>query len=283
MSRGLFVVLWVLLASALGAASDVPGLRVATAGHSFHVWMAPIVDELAEGAGLEGHRTVASSFIGGSATSQHWNLPEGRNKVKAVLTEGGADVLTLSPTLVPDEAILKFAQLGLAKNPALKVTVQQSWVPYDDLTFWVARKKPSAVDRDAKTVEQLRAAHVDYFRLIDAEVRSVNAKLGRETVRLVPAGAAVLALRERVIRGEAPGVTKQSQLFSDPLGHPTEPVKALNSYCHFAVIYGRSPEGLPAPKGLQRMADGEKLNSLLQQIAWDAVLAHPLSGVKAGK
>lgn len=275
--------LWALLAAALNAAPEPPGLRVATAGHSFHVWMAPIVEELAKGAGIEGHRTVASSFIGGSRTAQHWDLPDERNKVKSVLSEGGADVLTLSPTLVPDEAILKFAQLGLAKNPAIKVTVQQSWVPYDDLAFWVARKKVASVDRDSKTAEQLRAAHADYFRLVDAEVRNVNAKLGREVVRLVPTGSAVLALRERVIKGEAPGVAKQSQLFSDPLGHPTEPIKALNSYCHFAVIYGRSPAGLPVPKGLQRMSEGPKLNSLLQQIAWEAVSAHPLAGVQARK
>ncbi|MFM9017802.1 MAG: hypothetical protein ACKOLZ_09910 [Verrucomicrobiota bacterium] len=283
MSRLRIACLWALLASALCAAPEAPGLRVATAGHSFHVWMAPIVDELAKGAGIEGHRTVASSFIGGSATSQHWNLPDDRNKVKAVLADGGADVLTLSPSLVPDDAILKFTQLGLAKNPGLKVTVQQSWVPYDDLSFWIARKRPASVERDSKTPEQLRAAHADYFKLIDAEVRSVNAKLGKDIVRIVPAGSAVLALRERVLKGEVPGVAKQSQLFSDSLGHPTEPIKALNSYCHFAVIYGRSPVGLPVPIGLQRAAEAPRLNSLLQQIAWDAVLAHPLAGVPRQK
>lgn len=283
MSRSRFAFVWALLASALCAAPESPGLRVATAGHSFHVWMAPVVDELARGAGIEGHRTVASSFIGGSATSQHWNLPDDRNKVKAVLNDGGADVLTLSPTLVPDDAILKFAQLGLTRNPGLKVTVQQSWIPYDDLTFWIARKRPASVERDTKTPEQLRTAHAEYFKLIDAEVRSVNARLGKDIVRLVPAGAAVLSLREKVMKGEVPGVTKQSQLFSDPLGHPTEPIKALNSFCHFAVIYGRSPVGLPVPKGLQRAPEAPRLNALLQQIAWDAVLAHPLAGVSRQK
>lgn len=121
--------LWLLLAAALGAAPETPGLRVATAGHSFHVWMGPIVEELAKGAGIDGHRTVASSFIGGSRTSQHWDVPEERNKVKGVLSEGGADVLTLSPTLVPDDAILKFAQLGLAKNPALRSPSSRAGFP----------------------------------------------------------------------------------------------------------------------------------------------------------
>jgi len=282
-SRPRLAFLWAFLASALFAAPETPGLRVAIAGHSFHVWTGPVVEELAKAAGIEGHRTVASSFIGGSRTTQHWDLPDERNKVKAVLNGGGADVLTLSPTLVPDDAILKFAQLGLAKNAGIKVTVQQSWIPYDDLTFWVARKRPASVDRDSRTPDQLRAAHADYFKLVDAEVRSVNAKLGKDVVRLVPAGSAVLVLREKVAKGEVPGVAKQSQLFSDPLGHPTEPIRALNSYCHFAVIYGRSPVGLPVPKGLQRASEAPRLNALLQQIAWEAVQSHPLAGIPRQK
>ncbi len=81
--------------------------------------------------------------------------------------------------------------------------------------------------------------------------------------------------------GEAPGIAKQSDLFTDPLGHPRGHIQALATYCHFAVIYGRNPKGLPAPAVIARLPEGEALNRLLQQLAWDAVTAHPLSGVKA--
>lgn len=44
-----------------------------------------------------------------------------------------------------------------------------------------------------------------------------------------------------------------------------------------------SPVGLPVPPALKGVDDEQtpKLNQLLQEIAWDAVTEHPLSGVKA--
>ena len=57
----------------------------------------------------------------------------------------------------------------------------------------------------------------------------------------------------------------------------------LTAYCHFAVIYKRSPVGLPMPAVLKNAKNpnwDEKLNTLLQELAWEAVTAHPLSGVK---
>jgi len=47
------------------------------------------------------------------------------------------------------------------------------------------------------------------------------------------------------------------------------------------VIYGRSPVGLPMPNAIAKLPDAEKLNRMLQEIAWDAVTQHPLSGIKA--
>jgi len=59
-------------------------------------------------------------------------------------------------------------------------------------------------------------------------------------------------------------------------------LRFLSAYCHFAVIYRRSPIGLPLPSVLgSNPAWGDALNRLLQQLAWDAVTRHPLSGVKA--
>ena len=49
-------------------------------------------------------------------------------------------------------------------------------------------------------------------------------------------------------------------------------------------IYRRSPVGLPLPAILAKAGDrdeNDKLNRLLQELAWDAVTHHPLSGVKA--
>jgi len=100
-------------------------------------------------------------------------------------------------------------------------------------------------------------------------------------VRIVPVGRAVFALRERVAQGTAPGIAKQSDLFRDDLGHPQPPLAALVTYCHFAAIYGRSPVGLPVPATLKSLADAGAMNRLLQELAWQAVISYPLSGVRA--
>jgi hypothetical protein len=48
------------------------------------------------------------------------------------------------------------------------------------------------------------------------------------------------------------------------------------------VIYRKSPVGLAVPGILakDKPAEPEKLNRLLQELAWEAAVAHPLSGVK---
>jgi hypothetical protein len=116
------------------------------------------------------------------------------------------------------------------------------------------------------------------------EAHAATAK--RPVVFLVPVGSAVLGLREKVVKGEVPGVAKQSELFRDEIGHGTPVIAVLTAYCHYAVIYQRSPVGLPTPAALKaaNLGDGtDKVNRLLQELAWEAVLAEPASGVKGEK
>ncbi len=113
------------------------------------------------------------------------------------------------------------------------------------------------IDPDKKTIEELRAAHAPYFQSMDELVRSLNQQAGHQAVFVVPVGQAVLALREKIIKGEAPGIARQSELFTDPLGHPRGQIQALATYCHFAVIYRRSPMGLPAPAVIARLPEAE--------------------------
>jgi hypothetical protein len=100
---------------------------------------------------------------------------------------------------------------------------------------------------------------------------------------VVPAGQAVIALRERIIAGQAPGLKSQEDIFTDGLGHPKAVLSVLIAYAHYAVIYRKSPVGLPVPQALTNLKfsadDTSALNRLLQQLAWDAVVHHPLSGV----
>ena len=255
------------------------GQRVLSAGHSFHVFMPGILKDVVQGAEIKDHVQVDVQSIGGSRVIQHWDLAEEKNKAKTALKTGKVDVFTLSPIFLPDEGIANFTQLGLEHNPEIRVTVQEFWLPYD--TYDPSRKKVDKLDRNAMTGEELRKRHEPYFKSMDDHVRELNGKHGKSVVFVVPVGQAVIGLREKIIAGEAPGLKTQEELFTDGIGHVRAPVQALTAYCHFAVIYRKSPVGLPLPGILARakVAEEDKLNRLLQELAWEATVAHPLSGV----
>ena len=280
--RRLLLVLILLVFSSVQAkqeAAPPAGLKVLTAGHSFHVWMPPLVAEMAKAAGIQGHEQLAISSIGGSKVIQHWDLPPEKNKAKPILEAGKADLFTMAPTFLPDPGIENFTKLGLEHNPKIRLTLQQNWVPFEDPELWLSKSRPKSIDRDVLTLAQLRAKHDPYFKLIEDHVKELNARIPAAKIAIVPSGEAVLALRDKVIKGEAPGIKTQNELFTDVLGHPGPQVRVLSAYCHFAVIYRRSPVGLPVNGLLAKLPEAEKLNQLLQEIAWKAVTGHAMSGV----
>lgn len=259
------------------------GQRVATCGHSFHVFTYRQVAEMALAAGLK-HEMAGLSSIGGSTVLKHWAVPEEKSTVKQVLKAGKADVLTLSPIWLPDEAIEQFVKLGIEHNPALRITVQEYWMPNDEYEPVYPLQTKKKVDHNATDLAKLRDATLRYAKDIEDYIKGINQRLGKEAVLIVPVGMAAVTLREKIIQGEAPGLNAQADLFRDNWGHALLPLQLLSSYCHFAVIYRQSPVGLPLPlafRTLKNMSDDDKakLNTLLQQIAWDTVSAHPMSGI----
>jgi len=274
-----FPLLFAVLLSA--AQEEAPrGQRILSAGHSFHVFMPGILRELAQSAGIKEHVQVDVQSIGGSRVIQHWDLAEEKNKAKSALKAGKVDLFTLSPIYLPDDGIANFVALALEHNPEIRITVQEFWLPYD--VYDPSRKKAEKPDRNALTGEELRKRHEPYFKSMDDHVRELNQKHGKAVLSVVPVGQAVIALREKVLAGQAPGVKTQEELFTDAIGHVRAPVQALTAYCHYAVLYRRSPVGLPMPAVMSKakLEDAEKLNRLLQELAWEEAVGHPLRGVK---
>lgn len=276
-----------LLSVPLLHAQETPpekGLRVATCGHSFHVFTYAGVADIAKSAGID-HQPVAISSIGGSTVQKHWDVAEENSQVKKVLKAGGADVLTLSPIWLPDEAIEKFVQLGLEHHPALRILVQEYWMPNDEYEPVYPLQTKKKVDHNATDLAALRDATQRYAKDIEDYVKAINERAGKQSVIVVPVGMAAVTLREKIVKGEAPGLKQQSDLFRDNWGHALPPLEVLSSYCHFAVMYHRDPSGLPVPKALASLQDlsdedKTKLNALLQQIAWETVSTHPMTGIQ---
>jgi hypothetical protein len=299
------------------AAADAPkGLRIFTCAHSFHSFVPGILAEVAKSAGIAGHEQVGISSIGGSRVFQHWDLVDEKHQAKAVLADGKVDVLTLSPIWMPDDGIEKFARLALEHNPDIRITVQEFWMPNDEYVPVYPLQAGKGIDHNATDLAKLHQANDQYCHDVEEYVGKLNHELGKPVLLVVPVGAAADTLRDKLAAGEAPGLKMPWDLFRDSWGHPDAPLQALDAYCHYAVIYRRSPVGLPMPKvlaamkvvgldGKQKvrprgpgatpapstpaggqeisMADKEKLNRLLQEIAWETVTHHPLTGVGEGK
>jgi len=266
-------------------ADDAPkGQRIYSIGHSFHVFMPGILAPIAKSAGIADHKQVGISPIGGSNVIQHWDVEGDKFKAKATLESGELDVLTMSPIFLPDEGIENFVRLAAEKSPHARVLVQELWLPFDAYVDFKKEKVP-APDREKFDAKKLQEDHDQYFRDMDAHVKALNEKYaGKPQVFVAPVGQAVMALRHKIAEGAAPGLTKQTDLFTDAIGHAKPPLAVLVGYVYYAQIYGRSPVGLGVPAGLKGVADEEttgKLNALLQDLAWTAVTDHPLSGVKA--
>jgi len=233
-----------------------------------------ILSGIAKSAGIEDHVQLGASLIGGSRVIQHWEVPDEKNNAKRFLREGKVDVLTLSPIWFPDPGIEKFGELGFEHNPDIRIFVNEFWIPNDVYKPVYPLQTKEIVDHNAATIPMLKKQQEMYCQVMQQSLDSLNTKVGKRIFFMVPVGHAVIALREKIIAGQAPGLNAQAELFSDNWGHPQMAVKVLTSYCYYACIYQRNPVGLEPDKswGLD-----EKLVRLLQQLAWDAVTNHPLT------
>jgi hypothetical protein len=259
------------------------GQRVATCGHSFHVWAVPMLVDLAGKAGIQGHEVAGLSSIGGSMVVKHWEVPAEKSQVKQALAAGRADVLTLSPIWLPDAGIENFVRLGLEKNPDLRITVQEFWLPNDEYNPVYPLDTRKKVDHNATDLAALRQHQDRYRQDLGNHLRDLNRQLGKQAVVLVPVGAATVALREQIAAGKIRALKVPWRLFTDDWGHPTSPLKVLAAYCHYAVIYRRSPVGLPMPEEFEKNQEFKvpTLNRLLQELAWEACVNEPLAGLRA--
>ncbi len=248
----------------------VEGLRVFYASHSLMWYVPEPLSHLAAAAGIRGHEVVGVQRIGASRTLQHWEKGE-PNEAKAALRTGKVDVFVMSPIQFPDEGVEQFVKLGLTHNPRMRFIVQLSWGGGDTDNQDFPKGSWDNVDRD-KTPGQLRQLFVRNIRAGEEQADDINRKYGngKRIMTLVPTSLALVELRTRIYEKRMPGLNNQGELFVDA-AHPSPPLEALNTYLHYAVLYGKSPVGLPMAtplKAAKREAWGDALSRALQEIAW---------------
>ena len=259
-------------------AKTMAGQRVFYTGHSFHMFVPPMIDEMVKSTAIQGHVRAGQQGIGGSKVIQHWELADEKNTAKPALVSGKVDVFTMAPHLmIPDPGIAHFVELGLKHNPEMRFLIQGSWYPFD-----VAPPAAGAPDkrikdnaqRDTMKIEDLQAAVDEWRKRIETQVDELNKQHGRH-VFIVPVGDAVVKLRAMVVAGQFPGITQQSKLFRDPIGHGQGHIMVLATYCDFAAMYRMSPVG---HKITERSVSDEQ-HAILQKLAWDVVSNYAPAGI----
>ncbi len=114
----------------------------------------------------------------------------------------------------------------------------------------------------------------------------------RETtdeVYILPTHAAMTEAAKRVLRGELPGVEglykiiggKERSIWADKIGHLSPGFDRLEGYVFYATLYGKSPELISDPIKFNTNPSflSPELDKIFREIAWKAVVEHPLSGV----
>ena len=110
------------------------------------------------------------------------------------------------------------------------------------------------------------------------------------TVFIMPTSDAMVLAAEYYLRGKLPGVQglhksvggKDRSLWRDRLGHLGPGFDRLEGYVFYATLYGRSPELIKGDIafGGDKEFPSRTLDRTFRKIAWQAVINHPLSGVK---
>lgn len=254
---------------------DMPAMlaQLAGPGHNY-------ASQLGWGASLRDHWEPGVAISGFDTMNGHDHYRDATLALKS----GGYDAVVLTEMVEIDDAIryhasadylTRWANLAHMGNPSTRVYLYETWHWVDDPQGWLAR-----IDTD------LGAAWVD--RILAPAIHANPAR----PIHLIPAGQ-VLARFVRAVQA-AGGVDRimgaQDLFGADPDGNP-DPIHMgdLGNYLvaltHYAVLYHRSPLGLPhvltRADGTPAIAPGANAARLMQTTVWDVVTAMPGTGVAA--
>lgn len=232
-------------------------------------------------AALGGHR-YASQLGWGASLMNHWTgeVPgfaeeNGSAAFRAAgeaLDSGDYSVVVLTEMVELRDAIrwhdtghylAEWARRARAADPDVRVYLYETWHRLDDPEGWATR---IAKDRTALWENRV--------------LRPAVAEVG--AIHVIPGGQVMAALVADAEAGRLPGIAGRKDFFADDI-HLTDLGAYAIALVHYAVIYGRSPEGLPhqAPRadGVMAGAPSPAAALAMQKVVWRIVSGYPLAGV----
>lgn len=239
---------------------------------------------------VPGH-DYASQLGWGATMKGHWdgevpgfdeeNAHPRFEPAKSALESGRFDTLVLTEMVEIKDAIAYFdsgeylarwARLARTANPDIRIYLYETWHNLDDPAGWLDR-----IDNDLGL----------YWE--GTLLRQAMAEEGVGTVYVIPGGQVMAAIVREIDAGRVPGMTRREDLFAigddgkqDTI-HLNDKGTYLMSLTHYAVLYGRSPVGLP--RDLLR-ADGTPADAptpeaarVMQEVVWRVVTGYGPTGV----
>lgn len=251
---------------------DMPAMLAQLAEHAH-------ASQLGWGTPLRAHWDEDEPIQGFETENAHAHYRD----AKEALSSGEFDAFVLTEMVEIEAAIAYFdAPLYLEKwvtaardgNPDIRIFLYETWHELTDPQGWMYR-----LDTDpAKYWEGVLLAQT-MAELPDAS-----------PVYVIPAGRVMAEFVRRIENSDGvDGLTSREDLFArtedgalDPI-HINDLGAYLVAITHFAVLYQRSPVGLPAEllraDGSAATAPGPNLARLMQQTVWDVVSALPVTGI----
>ena len=250
---------------------DMPAMLAQMAGHEH-------ASQLGWGSSLKDHWT--GNVAGFETENAH---PKHRPATEA-LDSGDYPVVVLTEMVELRDAIsyhdsarhlALWAAAARKARPDVRLYLYETWHRLDDAEGWLER-----IDRDG--------ARYWHGTLLAGAM----AQDGVGEIYVIPGGPVMAAAVRAIEAGQVPGLTRREDLFArDAAGQPdtihfNDVGAYLMALTHYAVIYQKSPEGLPQPT---TRADGSPVTPLapptalaLQRIVWDTVSGYALTGLSKG-
>lgn len=243
---------------------DMPAILAGFAGHAWN-------SQLGWGASLNAHR---KGEVAGMAEE---NATPAFRPVAEAIASGDYPVVVLTEMMALEDAIrwhdapaaLAYWAIEIRKaRPDARVYLYETW--------------HSLKDTSNDPGDWLGRIGQDLGRLWEgALLRPAMGQEGVGTIHVIPGGQVMAAAVRAAEAGALPGLSGVESFLSDDI-HFNDTGAWLMAVAHYAVIYGRSPVGLPAEV---TRADGSRFAidpaaaRRMQEIVWEVVTAYPPSGV----
>ena len=171
-------------------------------------------------------------------------------------------------------------------NPGMKYFLIDTWpAPGQVRMVFSLKANPESESFFTEAVYDQLSAHANAgFGSLVKTLRQSTDK-----VYIMPTHAAMTEVAKRFIRGELPGIEglykviggKERSIWADKIGHISPGFGRLEGYVFYATLYGKSPELISAPIKFNQNPEflTADIDKIFRQIAWKAVVEHPLSGV----